>query len=442
MISLDYKNFLIADALRRKSKIKACYSVFDGSIPPLEWIQIINDFFDICITPSKYCAHNLKRNGVKIDCFEIRCALTNKDLLKEPPHYQENERFRFGFIGSNDERKNLVSLIEAFGQLYTKEDNVELYIHSSYSGNSDYDNKILRALEQYQKTSHIIFNNIYISQTGLNNLIKTFHSYIYPQTTTGYFTTPAEMLSYGIPIVISNIKPHQELLEYIQEKDHIFFIDHTIPKPIFHPAFDYRFCGVQFDTSVSTIKSQIHNLYQNRNRLFSNKLIAERKDAGFKLSANALRPVYETLIDPSLISIVDAKASRIKDRTFFMSNTLYQKYQYHKINFNSNISKITLLTEEENDREEKDPRFIAIETSAKESQKIYSMIYTIDDKIKNLTQLFHSTQSTQQIKAEKTLQKIKKYTYKYETYYFLAAVSMVFSLYSSLKRIITTKFIP
>ena len=84
-LTLFAKNQEALNILLNKFKIKICYEVFDGSIPPLDWIDIINDNFDICSSPSAWVRDRLVKYGVKIPCFHLPCVVFNDDLLQMKP---------------------------------------------------------------------------------------------------------------------------------------------------------------------------------------------------------------------------------------------------------------------------------------------------------------------------------------------------------------------
>lgn len=435
-ISLSHHSFIVEKSLTKKAKIRICYPVFDGTFPPLEWIKIINEYFDLCLSPSRYCAHNLKRHGVKIDCFGLHCAIFNEELLKLDVNYDEKKRFRFGFVGSNDKRKNISYIIEAFGEIFTKNDHVELFIHSSYGHDFTYEKQIKENLNKYKDKSNIIFNKGRISQNELFNIIKTFDSYIYPQTTTGYFTTPAEMLSYGIPIAISDIPVHLELLDYIDKENNIFFIEHKIPKPIFHPALDYRCCGVQLDCEISSIANQIKNIYDNRKKLYTKNLIKERKNLGSSLSAKKLAKTYNNLVRPSLVSVVERKKSKIENDVFFMSDQLYKKYCLAGAIEPNQLTNVNITNYEEDYCSEHSEVFQGIEVTSNDSQHLYWNIHKMDKKISLLNH--GSIIENNSIKRNKYLEKITRAVNKHDINFFIIILYYILKLYCSVKGIINS----
>jgi hypothetical protein len=169
---------------------------------------------------------------------------------------------------------------------------------------------------------------------------------------------------------MSDIPPHLELLDYIDKENNIFLIKHEIISPIFHPALDYRCCGVQFDCTVKEIAKNIKDLYDNRTLLYTKDLIQERKNAGERVSRDGLQFLYSQVIRPQNIYKTDNNFG-IFDNTFCMSKELYDKYQ--KYNFISKKQVITKKPEINKDEyiREKKSSFQLIEKFAIESQKIY-----------------------------------------------------------------------
>jgi glycosyltransferase involved in cell wall biosynthesis len=322
-----------------KAKIKICYPVFDGTVPPLEWIDIINDHFDICSPPSNYVAHNLARYGIKVPCFGLHCAILNDELLKQRPN-DDDKKIRFGFIGAAEQRKNPIKVIEAFHKSFAKNDNVELFMHCSYSFEEKYLEELKSLVRKYSKTSNIIFSyGENKSHDEMVEIFSSFNCYIYPQKTSGYFTTPAEALSLGIPIIISDIGVHQELVQhsFLKEKDGLFLIPCGIAEYICHHSLDKRYLGAQYDCVIDDISEAMLKFYKMRKELFSKPSINKRKKAGLSYNAKSLAVIYNNLINPKEIYISKSDNQIQEDILCINSERVYQKYK--KIYSNINLAK-------------------------------------------------------------------------------------------------------
>lgn len=210
--------------LRKNARKRICYPVFDGSVPPLEWIDRINKDFDICLTPSEYCARNLVRYGVHIACTNLECAVLIDEMLAlHPTNATGNGKFRFGCISANETRKNLPFLVASFAETFAGNDDVELFIHTFDRNDLTCPmEKLVATCRRYEHDCHIRLSTGFIPQHEIIRLWSTFQAYICPQSATGYFTTPVEALATGIPCILSDIPVHRELKSRVNTENNLF----------------------------------------------------------------------------------------------------------------------------------------------------------------------------------------------------------------------------
>ena len=322
-----YEEVLYEEFLSYKSCIKICYEVFDGSIPPRDWIDIINKNFDICLSPSVYISTSLKNNGIEIPCFNLPCVVFNDVLLTMEPPINE-KKYRFGFIGGNEERKNLHKVIEAFYRCFKNNKDVELYIHSPYSAEPEYAKQSEELVQRYSKNVDIIYNyNVPLSDENMYKLLSSFSFYVYPSKTTGYFTTPAEALSVGIPIILTDIPVHQELVESLTEADGVYLIKADELDIMRHLYLGNKYLGVQYDCSVEEIAKQLIKAYSNREYLFSTDKIVKRKNIGKQYSLSGVAPLYSSVFCPEKFNISDSYGAN-KNNVIWGTKELLKKYLY------------------------------------------------------------------------------------------------------------------
>lgn len=313
-------------ALQKKAKLKICYPVCDGSVPPIEWINKINRYFDICLSPSRYCSENFKRHGVSIDCINLECSVLINKILDEYPQNQMNSTFRFGCISANEKRKNLPFLIEAFADAFSNNENVELFIHTNDRNDITCSKeKLIKTFNQYNGNNNIIFSTGFLSHDDITKIWSSFHAYICPQTATGYFTTPIEAMALGIPCIASSIPTHKEISEYIPIKNNIFFVEHNIIKPFQHFIFDYRLMGVHLEASKINYIENLKLIYKNRSNLLHSDLINARKKHAKKFTFQGIKNKYISIIRP--YKLTNNNISFIKDEKFYITKKLQQKYK-------------------------------------------------------------------------------------------------------------------
>ena len=408
---------------KKKAKLKACYPVFDGSVPPLEWIDIINNKFDICLSPSAYCTHNLKRYGVKIDCMELECLVLMEEMLKIKPKELKQKKFRFGCISANETRKNLIPLLEAFSLTFSKKDNVELFVHAIQRTDVICSEQDLdEAYEKYSKNSNIILHKGFISHNEILKMWESFNAYICPQSVTGYFTTPAEAMAVGIPCILSGIPVHKELIKYVPENNNLFFVKHDLMESFMHGVFSYRNLGVKFDFDLSEYVKALRNLFNKRNTLFSEENIYQRKKGISYLTVKHLSPKYNTLVHPKVIYISNMSQKISDEGELFISQKLAEKYINFKLYKGKIIEKS--VVSEFSYPEENEVIFKIIERTAETSQRIFLRCMEKSLKEKKADNIF-----------DKYLEKIRNRIYKYQVVYPLIFIYWELKIYCALKKI-------
>ena len=203
-------------------------------------------------------------------------------------------------------------------------------MHCSYSFEEKYLEELKCLIKKYSKTSNIIFSyGKNKSHEEMVEMFSSFNCYIYPQKTSGYFTTPAEALSLGIPAIISDIGVHQELIQHssLKEKDGLFLIPCDIADPICHHSLDKRYLGAQYDCNVEDISKAMIKFYKIKKELFSKSSIDKRKKAGLAYNAKSLSVIYNNLIKPKDIYISKYDNQTCGDVLCINSETVYRKYK-------------------------------------------------------------------------------------------------------------------
>ena len=325
----------------KKSIINAYYCVFDGTIPPLHWIEFINSRFDLCITPSKFTAKTLIKYGLKVCCFHLHCPIINNNYLQHTPKLDHNKKFRFGFIGTIDFKKDLPLVINSFVNEFSNYENIELYIHITGTPDVIMKDEIHSSLEMAKsKNANIVVTNGHLPQEKIEEIFVTFDAYVFPQKITGYFTTLAEALSIGIPVITSYIPPLIEISDYIDSENNIFWLTSKKLTPAFANFSNYMLLGACFECSRTELQNKMRELYSNRVHLFNRNLIVQRKEAAKSLSADNLKDQWQALIKPDKFEVSDG-GHGVFVNSLCISSQLHMKYQ--KIYPNNEISTINKM---------------------------------------------------------------------------------------------------
>ena len=352
-----------AGTLTRYAKVKICYPVYDGSVPPLEWIPLINQHFDICVCPSDYCAHNLRRYGVTVDCFGLELVVLIADFFRLKK--RRSGKFRFGCLSASEKRKNLPLLIESFKKAFGHDPGVELVIKTLDRGDVFASLDALRKLVTPADTN-IILQTEFLSHADMESLIESLDVYVNPQTTVGFYTSSVEMLPLGIPQILSDIPVHREFEKVVPAKNTIMYVSHTTLEREFHAAFDYRQMGVNFQASVDDYVTALRTMYEHRDTFISDALVRERRNAARAYLDHTIRK-YNQMIHPDAVAV--SPVSGVVDGVFFMSERLLNKYR--QIFATIRVEKMAYPLPPTVYPEENDPVFQAIERIAVRDQTLY-----------------------------------------------------------------------
>lgn len=355
--------------LTKKARKRICYPVFDGSVPPLEWTDRINKDFDVCLTPSQYCARNLARYGVHIACTNLECAVLIDELLAlRPADTAGNGKFRFGCISANETRKNLPFLVASFAETFAGNDDVELFIHTFDRNDLTCPmDKLVATCRRYEHDCHIRLSTGFIPQSEIIRLWSTFQAYICPQSATGYFTTPVEALAAGIPCILSDIPVHRELKSRVNTENNLFFVAHRHVKPLMHSVFDYRMTGIRIDSEKSLYRNAMLEVYDKRHELLTPRRVNERKGSARQFTAGNLGKKY--------FDILSAHTGTDR-KTLAVNATPYEESEIPDVH--SIADEADIGQDSENSLGDTDEKVRTIEDISVASQRLYITKYLRD----------------------------------------------------------------
>lgn len=126
----------------------------------------------------------------------------------EKKSYEDVKRNNiFFFVGNIQPGKNIRRLLEAFNLFSLETKGYELHL----LGRIDWENKDLKKLIKIQQTSNQIHFKGYVDNDTLDEYYRNSAALIYPSLYEGFGIPPLEAISYGCPIVISNISSLPEV---------------------------------------------------------------------------------------------------------------------------------------------------------------------------------------------------------------------------------------
>jgi glycosyltransferase involved in cell wall biosynthesis len=169
------------------------YFIFEYTIIPYEWVNIINSELDVICTASKWAVDVLINNGVTIPCYVIPGGVDH-NIFKSSEAIKPMFPFKFLHVGKAEERKGTEQIIEAFIEAFGDNPNTTLTLmidNPHIPGFSSY-GYLWEVLGKLGKISN---NNIQLIDYE-EDIVK-----IYNQSHCAVFASKAEGI--GLPIVES-----------------------------------------------------------------------------------------------------------------------------------------------------------------------------------------------------------------------------------------------
>ena len=308
----------------RMPLLSFCYCVFDGTVPPENWVKIINKYFDVLLVPVENLVKIFENNGVTKPVFSLAVAQDYSKFLNNPK--SKNKIFRFGWSGYLEPRKNPIKILKTFESIFGGNKNVELIMHTrGYDPKSEY---ALAFLDLVKKASkNVKFIHKLLTREESITLINSFDCVIYPSTGEGFSNIPRESLAAGATVILSGIPTHKCITK-LNENNGIYWLKADIEIPAIQPSLHNQVCGIMFDIHEEELKEKMLLAYKNRTIDFQEDKIITRKNIGSLYDLENLKSYYNSLVFPQKIELSD-KNEILKDRILTKDENLRLKLSYY-----------------------------------------------------------------------------------------------------------------
>lgn len=144
-------------------------------------------------------------NSINVSSQEVSEEMKRIVRLK----YNLPEKFIL-YIGTLQPRKNVATLIDAYAKVKVKNPEIKLVIAGNKSAHN-FDIKIDEAIEKNSLSSDDMFFTGFIEVEDKTVIYKMAQVFVYPSFYEGFGIPVLEAMSQGVPVVISDIKPHIEV---------------------------------------------------------------------------------------------------------------------------------------------------------------------------------------------------------------------------------------
>lgn len=190
-------------------------TMFESDTVPPSWIDALN-FSDLVIVPTDW--------GKNIFSSCVTSEVTTIPLPVNSIYYNQmlsfdllpgKDKFRFITVGNyfQPDRKRLIPLIETFGEYYKDNDDVELYVKSSWTDKGS-PNTI--AIDKVcSKYKNVILDTNNVDTDELIKLYCSSHAALFPSMGEGYGLPHVEAALLGRPLVVADNSSMTTLSEKI-----------------------------------------------------------------------------------------------------------------------------------------------------------------------------------------------------------------------------------
>ena len=183
------------------SKIKIAYSMFESSILPEKYIEIINNCFDAVIVPDNFLVNIYKNSGINKPIFVIPLYIADLNNFKQKENYLNNSKFTFLSNSGLHPRKGIEQLIDGFILAFKDNLKYELALHISWV----MDEKYFEFIKNKIKNIHNIkIDRTIMRRKELFSYYSKFDCFIAPSGGEGFSLTPREAMASALPLIVLN----------------------------------------------------------------------------------------------------------------------------------------------------------------------------------------------------------------------------------------------
>lgn len=311
-----YKQIPTFQLLPKNSKVKIAYSMFEASLIPLDWVNVLNKNFDCAVVPDEYLVKVYKNSGVKIPIFVLPLGIYIDKFLNYKRKTQVNKPFVFGSTVSFHARKNHELLIKSFIEEFGNSKDVLLKLNGRpYGNNENYYN----CLELIKGYSNIIIVSDILSEEKYIEFMASLDCFINISKGEGFSITPRESLALGIPCIVSNNSCQKTLCD----SGFVRGVESLILEPAYYKQYSNHNIGYFYNCKIEDVRNALNDVYMNYEKYLS---LSNKSYEWIQQNKwSSLKPMYLNLIKPKKI-ILGNKNSLTKYYLMTNSKKLYKKY--------------------------------------------------------------------------------------------------------------------
>ena len=186
---------------RVKKKLQSiAYTTFESELPPKSWFDIMRKNKAVLV-PSKFNQEFFQSNlDVPVHCVPhcINTELYSPDVT--PMH--ENERFTFMFVGTWKERKGYRTLLNAWFNEFSKDDNVQLVLKTDKPIVAE--QEVINKQKKYPNAAPVIITKKRFLESEMPSYIQCADCLVMPTYGEGFYLPGIQAMALGVNLIITN----------------------------------------------------------------------------------------------------------------------------------------------------------------------------------------------------------------------------------------------
>lgn len=294
-----WKRFNLPEKTGRQ--IRIAYTMFESSRAPQSWVFILNKYFDAAVVPDEFLVRVFQESGVTIPLFVIPLGRDLHEFLQSPLKSARQPTFVFANYGTCFPRKNLLTLVKAFGEVFGNAPDVELHLCWR-----QFDPATREAI--IDEIASRKLKNVVLKEQGVDGgaYVQRFRQadcYVNIALGEGFSIPPREAMALGIPVIVSNNTGQKIICSS--------GLVRAVPSAIEVPAL-YTFpgdFGVQYQCSVRDVAAALRDVYDHYAAYLQRA--PQAREWARQYHYTQMTSLYKSLIKPK--QVVLGAENRIKD---------------------------------------------------------------------------------------------------------------------------------
>ncbi len=302
---------------KRSDQIRIAYSMFESSLLPDKWVEILNEYFDAVAVPDPFLVDVYQHSGVALPIFVLPLGLDLNPFLKAPLKQTKKCPFVFGNLSTCIERKNHLTLVRAFALAFGDDPNYKLFINSRL-----HDSKAERALKQEilnLKLTNVLFSHLELPQDAYLKFFQSIDCYVSLSKGEGFSIQPREAMALGIPAIVTDNTGQHTLCQ----SGLVFGVPSVRESPAYYHWIQTP-CGTHYNCDVQEAASALKEVAQHYDAYLEKNSAARAWSRQY--SYDEIKPLYRTLVKPQ--QVILGPENRLSPTTLMTnSKALYEKYK-------------------------------------------------------------------------------------------------------------------